>query len=243
MKVILNYKKYYSFGRQYQVKFLYESEQEKEKIKKLIDSHNDNNLIKPRYYDSNINVISEANIPKEILLSFINILIEDNNSSIMIGDYYFSTFEEDKIQEAINKLHVNAFFDKGIYLNSGQTYYVIFKYSNDEQRDEMLYDYYTTIMPMSAEFSKEKNENMSKILPFLVDRTGSMTIRKNGIIGGSNIPDDLLEILAKRFIEKHDVILNVGTEKFIGVLDTERFNYALSTLDHAKTKIRRKESI
>ena len=80
MKAILSYKNYQSFGKQYQVKFVYENEVEVKKTSELIRTLKKEYLINPRCRKfKNNNIVDKTNIPKNDILSFINKLFSLKN--------------------------------------------------------------------------------------------------------------------------------------------------------------------
>lgn len=238
MKAILSYSSYFSYGKQYQLKFIYERKHEIETINKIIQQLKNIKSIKPYHLDESnkvsfnkTNKIGGINIPKDILIPLLSLFITSNNINIVIGNKEFTTFNVEKIQEAINKLHITGFLTKGNYFNFGQMYYITFKYANDEQRNELLYDFYSKFNLTLGRNSERDAKGKEYIMPFLVDNTGYITIENNASIGGTNIPIDLLPDFIKKFIEDYNMIIYIGDEQFKDIFDKERFETALTSIE------------
>ena len=55
--------------------------------------------------------------------------------------------------------------------------------------------------------------------PFLVDKNGNLTLKSSRIIGGTNIPQDMLLPILKIFVEKYNAILTIGDKQFKNGID------------------------
>lgn len=247
MKVILSYGNYFNHGRQYQIKFEYENNQEVENTKELMDKLKDTKSFNYYYLDDfgNIsfkktNIYGGTDIPKDILHPFISMLLSIKNVTVVIGSQEFTSYETAKFSEAIDTLQINATLSKGIYFSTNSTYYIVFKYANDEQRDEMLYEFHTRLCLHAGINSTRVTEGKEHIMPFLVDRTGDITAKNACIIGGTNIPEDLLKEYIRIFIEEHDMIVNIGNKQFREKFDEQKFNEALSYIDPGRARVRQK---
>lgn len=243
MKAILSYKNYQSFGKQYQVKFVYENEVEVKRIEELIEKLKEKYLINPYYKKQkgikNNSIIDRTNIPKNIILPFISMLISIKDTKVIIGNEEFTNFEQNTIEKAINKLHINITLFKGDYFELGKKYYIIFKYANNEQSNEISYEFFNRLYPISIENIKRIQEGKEYMTPFLVDKNGNLTLESSRIIGGTNIPNDMLFQTLKILVEQYDAILNVGNEQLKGNINEETLNNVLSSTELRKSRIRK----
>lgn len=246
MKAILSYENYYSYGKKYQVKFIYDNESEAEKFTSYVvkfiyenelESQKMTSNLKPfeekeliiPYYTKLIdkkekqkttNVIERTNIPKAFLIPFITMLISIKNCKIIIGKDEITSFDINTIQESIDKLHINGTLNKGEFFNLGDTYYITFRYATTEQKDELSYY-----------FNCKLNYNETNgMYPIAIDRSGCLTNKNNGTIIGTNIPKSKLSEFIKVFIEEYNMIITIGNEKLKEEFNEEKFNNALTTL-------------
>ena len=250
MKVILSYGNYFNHGKQYQIKFEYDNQEEVKSTKELMDKLKDTKSFNYYYLTNSskislrpTNIYGGTDIPKEILHPFISMFLSIKNTTVIIGNKVFNSYETNKITEAINSLHINATLSKGIYFSTNSTYYVTFKYASEEQQDELLYEFYNNLNLQDGINSQRVKEWKEHIMPFLVNRTGDITDKNANIIGGTNIPEDLLKEYIKLFIEEHNIIINVGSKQFKDKFDEQEFEEALSYIVPERAKIRKKETI
>lgn len=115
MKAILTYAEYKNLGNQYQIKFIYENESEIKNTYSWIKKLKDKNLINPYYIKiynktctQKTNIIDGTNIPKEILIPFISMLITLNNITVIINNQEYTSFDLETINETINKLQITT---------------------------------------------------------------------------------------------------------------------------------------
>ena len=249
MRVILSYKNYFNHGKQYQIKFEYENKKEVENTKELMDKLKDTKSFNYYYLTNSGNISLKptsiyggTDIPKEILHPFISMFLYIKNVTVIIGTKEFTSYETNKITEAINSLHINATLIKGIYFSTNSTYYIIFKYANEEQQDELLYKFHNKLRLHAGINSPRATEGKECIIPFLINNTGNITDKNASIIGGTNIPEDLLKEYIKLFIEEHNMIINIGNKQLREKFDEQKFEEALSYIVPQKTKIRKKET-
>lgn len=239
MKVILNYGRYFNYGKCYQAKFHFEDEIEAKEVSEYIEGLKERNSINPVYEKfskkKEINIIERTNIKKEMLLPFVKGLIEKFNGEIVIRNQEFTTFDVDCIKNAIDRLHINVTLNKGDYFSIPNTYYVIFSYANDEQRAEISYDFNCRLRYMLG----EKFE--AGIWPFSINNKGKMATHNSGIIGGTNIPVELLPYFIKRFIEEYDMVVNIDDVKFKNKFDEDMFQESLLTLEQNPGRSRTKK--
>lgn len=243
MKAILSYGNYLNFGKQYQVKFVYENELEVKTIEELIKKIKEMYPINPIYEKQeelkNTNIINMSNIPKDILLPFISMLILLKNTKVIIGNEEFTNFDLNTIENAIDKLHINIFLFKGNYFELENKYYIIFKYANAEQSNEISYEFFNRLYPINIENVNRIQKDEEYMIPFLIDKNGNLTLTSSRIIGGTNIPDDMLLPILKIFVEKYDAILTIGNEKLKNTINEEKFKNSLRTIETSKARIRK----
>lgn len=250
MKVILSYENYFNHGKQYQIKFHYENQHEEKNIKELMDNLKSTKCFN-FYYLNNLgnislkptNIYGGTDIPKNILHPLISMILSLKNTTIIIGDKEYTSYETNKISQAIDTLHINATLSKGIYFGSNSTYYIVFKYANDEQRNELLYEFHTKLCVKDGTNSKRISEGKEHIMPFLVNQAGDITDKNANIIGGTNIPEDLLKEYIKTFIEDYNMIINIGSIQFKEKFNEQLFDEALSYIEPGRVRIRQKETI
>lgn len=240
MKAILSYENYRSFGKQYQVKFVYENEVEVKKTFKLMMELKEEYLINPccREFKKN-NIVDKTNIPKDNILSFINALFSLKNIKIIIGNQEFTSFEPSTIEKYINKLHINITLFKGDYFESKDTYYAIFKYASEEQSNKISYEFFNSLYPINIENTRRIQNGEDYMVPFLIDKNGNLTLQSSRIIGGTNIPDDILQQILSFFVIKHNAILTIGNNIFKDNIDEEILNIALNSIEQGKSRIRK----
>ena len=244
MKVLLTYDRYLKEGKQYQAKFIYDDVFEAEEISSCISSINTNNQFKtqPEQFIKNnktTSVIGRTNIPKDLLLSFISMLLTMNNSTIIIDNKKFTKDKQDGIEEAIDNLHININLNKGKYFHLNNCYYVTFKYATDDQRSEVYYDFNANLYPLIGQYSTL--DNSPYLFPFIIDQFGNLTFNNTGIIGGTNIPEEALGFFLTKFINEYNGIITIGNEKFKDTVDSKRLITDISTIQEPteKTKSRK----
>lgn len=243
MKVILSYGSYFNYGKKYQIKFVYDNQNEIECIADLMNKLKTTKMFNFYYLDNNGNISSKntnifggTDIKKDVLHTFISMLLALKNTEVIIGKYKFTDYEQKSIEQAINKLHINATLNIGKYFNYNKTYYVIFKYATEEQKDEILYEFHNNLNTIAGTNSERVNNGEEYIIPFLVDRFGNFELKENNIIGGINIPKDLLEELIKNFIEEHNMVINIGTEVLKDKFDITKFQSAIQKITPTRTR-------
>lgn len=243
MKAIISHGYYFNYGKQYQVKFIYENEQETNTISSYIESIKDEHKMNP-YNEKYINkenktamdVIKGTNIPKELLLPFINTLIKKFNSKIIIKNKNFTNFNTEEIEEAIDKLHINAIIGKGNYFDIDDTYYVIFNYATDEQKREINYDFNYRFKSI---IGGEYKPGIYKLFPFYIDDRGNITIKNTNTIGGTNIPTELLPLLIKTFIEDYNMIITIDDSISNSKENSSNIIKSLTTIKSGKVKTKK----
>ena len=246
MKAIISHGYYFNHGKQYQVKFIYENELEVKSILSYIESIKTNSKINPyigKYQSTKtklpIEVITGTNLTKELLLPFINTLITKYDTKVIIREKEFNTFNQEEISEAIDKLHINATICKGNYFNFKDSYYVTFNYATDEQRNEINYDFNYRLKNILGSDNISESYN---IFPFYIDELGNITTKNTGIIGGTNIPTELLPFLIKRFTENYDMIINIDNSISNSKENSTDIIKTLTTIKKAKIKTRKQGS-
>lgn len=249
MKVILSYDNYFNQGKQYQAKFIYENNQEKETIANLMEQLKSTECFNFYYLDNQGNIsfkenhtIGGTNIPQDILHPFIHMLLLIKNVTVIANKNNLTDYEITTIEDSINQLHINGTINKGSYFNQKSTYYIVFKYANDSQKDEILYAFHTALKQLAGTNDKRILEDKEPIMPYFIDRTGSYTSKNAVIIGGINLPQDILYSFIKYFIEEHNMIINIENIMFKGTLTIPELTEALKHLEHSKIKTRKKET-
>lgn len=227
MKAILSYGTYFNQGKNYQIKFIYNNEAEAKFITSYLKPFVTRKVIKPIY--NNQKYIDKTNINEEILIPFISMLINIYNCNIRIGNQEYNSFNLSTIQDAIDKLHLNATLNKGDFLVLEDTYYLTFNYGNEEQKEELLY-YFNCIL------------NYPDIYPVSINKFGKLTSKNNGPIIGTNIPEEKLPEILKIFIEKYDMIINIGNTRLKNSFDLDCYNKAIAQINQKeKPKILKKK--
>ena len=250
MKVILSYGSYFNHGKKYQVKFIYDNQIEIESINDLMNKLKSTKLFNFYYVDNSGNIsfkrtntLGGTDIPKDVLHPFISMLLSLKDTKVIIGAQEFTDYNQNTISEAIDTLHINATLNKGTYFTSNSSYYIVFKYATDEQSDEVLYDFHTRLNPLAGPTSKRVTEGKEHIMPYIIDRHGDFTSKDANIIGGTNIPEDLLKEFIKSFIEELNMIITIGNQQFKETFDEEKFNEAISQIEPGRTKSRQKVTV
>ena len=236
MKAILSYGNYFSYGKDYQVKFIYENELEAQNITSILKQFEAKKLINPYYTKfitkrsdhRAITVINKTNIPKDILLPFISMLITINNVNLTIGNKEFNTFNADNVLEAIDNLHINGILNKGEFFTMGYTYYISFRYASEDQKDELLYY-----------FNCKSNND---IYPIAIDKLGNITTKNNGTIICANVPKGMLNNIIKDFIEKYNMIITIGNHKLKDNFNEEELEKALCAIE-VEERVKRRTRI
>ena len=251
MKVILNYGNYLCYGKQYQAKFVYESIDEATQICLWITSNQNKLLIDPvqkltylpksKYNNTSLqsSVITKTNIPKDILLQFINELINTYKATVIIGDKEFTNMEQANIAQAINKLHININLKKGKYFGFKDTYYAIFKYNTNDQKEEVSYDFNVNLSSLIG----TNPENECYIFPFIIDKNGNITTENTGIIGGTNIPTQTLSFFLQRFIKEYNAIINIDDSLQKDEEEIKIIHEVLSRNNQQTSKLTRKKDV
>jgi len=246
MKAILSYGNYFNHGKQYQIKFIYDFIEEAILISNYIQNYNYNNEFKTsittfndHQHNQNVDIIDKTNIPKDSLLQIINELITQCNAKVIIGNQTFISFNQEAIENAINKLHINITLKRGKYFNLKDCYFATFKYFSDEQRSQVSYDFNINLNPLIGR-NVDNNED-SYIYPFVVDRNGHITSENTDIIGGTNIPNHTLAFFLTRFINEYNAIITIDNKQFKDTIDSTKLLESLSNLEKAKTRIRRQK--
>lgn len=247
MKVILSYENYFNQGKQYQVKFIYENHQEKETIVNLMEQLKSTECFNWYYLDSQGNIsfketytIGGTNIPKDVLHPFIHMLLLIKNVTIIAHNNILTDYDTSTLKDSINQLHINGTINKGPYFNQKTTYYIVFKYANDSQKDEILYAFHTALKQLTETNDKRILKEKEPIMPYFIDRTGKHTSKNAAIISAINLPQDVLYSFIKYFIEEHNMIINIKDIIFKETPTIQELTETLQHLEHSKTKTRKK---
>lgn len=119
---------------------------------------------------------------------------------------------------------------KGPYFNYGDRFYVDFKYDNNEEAIKMRNSFEEGLIPAYGANSSRAKEGKDYLMPYLVDENGNGTINKEGRIGRTNIPEDLLPEFIKRFVEYDKATVKIGTEEIKEEFDKEQFDEMVSKI-------------
>ena len=119
---------------------------------------------------------------------------------------------------------------KGPYFNYGDRFYVDFKYDNNEEAIKMRNSFEEGLIPAYGANSSRAKEGKDYLMPYLVDENGNGTINKEGRIGRTNIPEDLLPEFIKRFVEYDKATVKIGTEEIKENFDKEQFDEMVSKI-------------
>lgn len=119
---------------------------------------------------------------------------------------------------------------KGPYFNYGDRFYVDFKYDNNEEAIKMRNSFEEGLIPAYGANSSRAKEGKDYLMPYLVDENGNGTINKEGRIGRTNIPEDLLLEFIKRFVEYDKATVKIGTEEIKEEFDKEQFDEMVSKI-------------
>ena len=132
---------------------------------------------------------------------------------------------------------INAELKKDKYFQQGVCYYVDFKYDSENQKDRIYDAFKNGLISEFGVNSPRFNENKNCILPYYVDSNGDFSADDTGIIGGTNIPEELLEAFIKRFVEHDKVDVKIGGEIIKSDnFDLERVSSLIKTLDNNKKR-------
>ena len=232
MKIILTYKNYQTNKKEYQARIIYDNNKEKKDIENIIKNFNETII---SIFKTN-NIINYIDITKEYLPKLIELLLTINNTTIVAGTQNFNKDNTNNIEDIIDSTHLNITLKKGKYLNYQNIYYVIFKYANDEQREEVAYDFNCNLNGLIGQ--NPNTINTDHLLPFIIDRNGNITLENTGIIGGTNIPEHTLPFFIKRFLNGYNAILTINNIKFKRTTDNKHLLQTISSLN--KEKIKRK---
>ena len=119
---------------------------------------------------------------------------------------------------------------KGPYFNYGDRFYVDFKYDNNEEAIKMRNNFEEGLILAYGANSSRAKEGKDYLMPYLVDENGNGTINKEGRIGRTNIPEDLLLEFIKRFVEYDKATVKIGTEEIKEEFDKEQFDEMVSKI-------------
>lgn len=120
---------------------------------------------------------------------------------------------------------------KGPYFNYGDRFYVDFKYDNNEEAIKMRNNFEEDLIPTYGANSSRVTEEKDYLMPYLVDENGNFTTDENAqIVGGTNIPEDLLPEFMKRFVEEDKATVKIGTEEIKEEFDKEQFDEMVSKI-------------
>ena len=235
MKVILSYEPYFGQGKKYQAKFIYDNTSEAKDIISCMNGLNANEQFKP--VKENINTISKTNIPEEVLLPFINMILILRNTTVIIGNQEFTKENKDSIKDAIDNLHINITLKQGKYFNFKNCYYVTFKYASDTQREEVSYDFNVHLNSIIGRDSELGQTGY--LFPFTIGKSGNITFENTGIIGGTNIPEQTLPFFLRKFINEYNAVITIGNRKYKSAEDIDLLLKALTTQKHGNPRIRK----
>lgn len=136
---------------------------------------------------------------------------------------------------------VLAELKKGEYFNSGEQYYVDFKYDNEEQKKEVYRIFKEELIPSYGANSRRPINGESFIMPYLVNDEGKFTIMDFGIIGGTSLPEDLLPLFLQRFVDADKMTIAIGDKKIDGKFDERQFNELLADMEKQNSKLNEQE--
>ena len=109
--------------------------------------------------------------------------------------------------------------------------------SSENQKDRIYDAFKNELISECGVKSSRFKENKDCILPYYVDGNGNFSATDTGIIGGTNIPEDLLEAFIKRFVEHDKVDVKIGGEIIKSDnFDFEGFSSLIKTLDNNKKR-------
>lgn len=241
MKVILNYGNYFNRGKNYQAEFIYDNIYEAESIQELIKNYEQKvfpylGKFTEKRKNQSTTVIKGTNIPKDLLLQFINELITIHKATVAIGAQEFTTFNLPNIEEAIDTMHINIHLKKGDYFGFKDCYYATFKYASDEQREEVSYDFNVNL---NTNIGQDYNiNNNSYLFPFIIDRNGKITTQNTGIIGGTNLPEKLIPFFLKRFVSGYNAIVTINNQKYKTPDEIDELIKAINTFNQGRARTR-----
>lgn len=184
-------------------------------------------------------------IPEDLLPLFIQRFVEADDMTVLVGDNEidgkFNKAAFNEMLEQLDKTEINneqpefkgiqAELKKGQYFEHGTQYFVTFKYHSDEQKRQIFEVFENELIPTCGAYSSRGKEGKNIIMPYLVDINGQMSIYNTGIVGGTNIPEDLLESIIKRFVETDYIAVTIGDGSIKDEFDEELFNGLLSEIE------------
>ena len=120
---------------------------------------------------------------------------------------------------------------KGEYFNYGERYFVTFGYGSKEEQNKMYKLFEDSLIPCYGSNSSRALEGKDYIMPYFALDDGRMKVRNTGKIGGTSIPDDLLNDFICRFVDIDKASVKVVSGEIKDKFDEKKFNDLLSSLD------------
>ena len=224
MKVILSYGSYFNYGKNYQIKFIYDNYEETIHIAELMNKIKSTKMFKFYYLDKNneisfknTNIYGGTNIPKDVLSPFIYMLLSLQNTTIIIANNQFSNYDQKEIENSINKLHINATLN----IKEQKNYYIEFKITSAEQQND--------IYQITKNIKELKHLSLSRI-------NNILRIEFKDSIEELNKKEKTLENIISILIEQYNIILRINTYTFKERLESKTLQKALNSLNNKSTK-------
>lgn len=157
--------------------------------------------------------------------------IWDNKNQDIVQSEIFkdkdNVISEEKI---IVELKKDEYFDEGV------NYIATFTYSSQEQARYMKEMFDKQLCPSVGVNSPRYNEGKDIIKPYLVDEFGNFTTvnSPNSRVGGTNVPEDLLEEFVRRMVEVDKCKIKCGEYEMIETYNPETFGGMFDQLNSGK---------
>lgn len=134
------------------------------------------------------------------------------------------TVEEVAQEEKVSKERgITVSFFRGDYFNVDDTIFVKFSYESEADEEYFKKLFNEELLKKYGSSSDRREQGKGIMMPYLEDIFGNFSVSEYGTrVGGTNIPDDLVETLGKRFIEE-GCKLRVGDREMNGNFDREAF--------------------
>ncbi len=219
-------------------------------IKKLLDYVKEHNISIYHYYVDLANHYREDKdfVPEEFELHNPFLKEEDYENLIQskeerisqyfasamrrVIDFHLAEYRDPKFHKSEERFEVELHQDE--YFEYGEHYYVEFHYTNEEQKRKIFELFEKKLLPAYGAHSDRFDQKLEYIMPYLVDDEGNFTVDETNTIGGTSIPEDLLDEFMKIFIEEEDATLIVGDEQMSESFDEERFHTMIAKLAEEK---------
>jgi len=123
----------------------------------------------------------------------------------------------------------------GSYFGDNKYQYNFIYNQNDEYNKEKIYELFNNdiLSKYGPNSNRVKNDNKEAMRPYLVNDDGSIVNSLNyynsHIIGGVNIPDDIVNKVTKEFIEDYEVPITINGNTFDG-FDNSKIDKEISSL-------------